>query len=107
MPQYINTILGVLAIVGSIETLVLIVGIVYAIVLWAKGISPALYRLGSGLAKRKIAIFAKGDNVASLKSLLTDSGLFKDKNICEIRKKEDTMIRYEQITSVEVFEGGR
>ena len=32
---------------------------------------------------------AKGDNVSSLRNLLTDSKLFKPKNICEISKKED------------------
>ena len=57
--------------------------------LWVRGILPAIIRLGKGLAKRKIAIFAKGDNLASLKNLLTDSGLFKGKNICEIGHDSD------------------
>ena len=79
----------VLAIVGSIESIVLIIGIIWAVILWAKGISPALIRLGNGLAKRKVAIFAKGDNLQSLKKLLLDSKLFYKKNLSEITKKED------------------
>jgi len=46
-------------------------------------------RLGNGLAKRKIAIFARGENSSSLKKLLIDSKLFQDKNIREIGKRED------------------
>ncbi len=76
--------LKLLAVIGTIETLILLVGIIWGTALWVRGISPALYRLGSGLAKRKIAVFAKGDNVNSLRSLLTDSRLFREENIFEI-----------------------
>jgi len=41
------------------------------------------------LAKGKIAIFAKGDNLNSLKSLLLDSELFSEKNLVEIRSNND------------------
>lgn len=71
------------------EDVVFFVFIFYAIYLWARGIGPALWRLGNGLAKRKIALFAKGDNLDSLMSLLTDSRLFKRSNIIDVRKKED------------------
>ena len=76
-------------IVGTIQTVVFIALVAYAVMLWAKGIAPVLYRLGNGLANRKIAIFAKGDNRSSLKSLLLDSGLFKEKNIVEISGAHD------------------
>jgi hypothetical protein len=89
MNQYAETIWNTLAVVGVIETVVLIFGIAYAIFLWFRGILPAILRLGNGLAKRKIAIFAKGDNVSSLKSLLSDSGLFKQKNIFDITNSND------------------
>ncbi|MCF8054371.1 MAG: hypothetical protein K9K75_04035 [Deltaproteobacteria bacterium] len=89
LSQYAQTILNVLAIVGIIETIVLILGIGYAGFLWFRGILPAVLRLGNGLTKRKIAIFAKGDNVNSLKSLLSDSGLFREKNVFEITQKGD------------------
>lgn len=78
-----------LNIIGHISTLVVVATIIYGVVLWIKGILPAVYRLGNGLAKRKIAIFAKNENFTSLKNLLVDSGLFNEKNICHVSKKED------------------
>lgn len=89
MNHYMEAIWNTLAIVGAIETVILVLGIIYAIFLWFRGILPAILRLGNGLAKRKIAIFAKGDNVSSLKNLLNDSGLFKQKNIFEITHTGD------------------
>lgn len=54
-----------------------------------RGILPVIIRLGKGLANRKIAIFAKGDEFSRLKSLLVDSGLFDEKNICGISDEGD------------------
>ena len=81
--------LNIVTAVGILEGLIFLIGIVYAFSLWARGILPAILRLGNGLAKRKIAIFAKNDNLTSLKTLLTDSKLFRGRNIYEIAKKED------------------
>lgn len=83
------SILEILAFISVIETIVLAVGIIWGFILWTRGVFPALYRLGNGLAKRKIAVFAKGDNVSSLRSLLTDSKLFRNKNIFEITNTGD------------------
>lgn len=79
----------IIAFIGIIEAIVLIFGAIWGFVLWTRGVFPVLLRIGNGLAKRKIAIFAKGDNVSSLKSLLIDSGLFKEKNIFEITVAKD------------------
>jgi hypothetical protein len=84
-----DSLITFLAIIGTIETLFLILGFIWAILLWTRGIFPALLRLGNGLAKRKIAIFAKGDNLSSLKNLLLDSKLFREKNICEVSTSND------------------
>lgn len=84
-----DTLINVVAYIAALESILFVGGIIYAAALWAKGVLPALLRLGNGLAKRKIALFAKGDNVPSLRNLLMDSKLFKAKNICEITKKED------------------
>jgi len=97
-----ENILSIIVVVGIIETIVLIIGMVYAVVLWFKGILPVLYRLGNGLAKRRIAVFAKDGNLASLKGLLMDSRLFREKNICEITRKED-IGRAEQASVYLVF----
>lgn len=84
-----ETIKTLLDFTGYISTIIVIVGVIVGVVVWLRGISPALYRLGNGLAKRKIAVFAKNDNAVSLKSLLTDSKLFKQENIFEITCKDD------------------
>jgi hypothetical protein len=85
-----------------IEGIVVMLGILYAIYLWVRGISPALLRLGNGLSRRKIAIFAKSDNFASIRDLLLDSKLFSEKNICAITKKDDVG-RAEDATMYLVF----
>lgn len=74
---------------GFVSTIILIIICIVGMVLWFKGILPVLFRLGNGLVKRKIAIFAKGDNLNSLKSLLLDSELFSEKNIIEITSNND------------------
>lgn len=79
----------ILTIIGYITESILLISIIVAIILWFKGILPVLLRLGNGLSKRKIVIFAKGDNVMSIKNLLIDSKLFNQKNIFEITTKGD------------------
>lgn len=86
MPECVRVILEW---AGVVESAIVIAGVVIAIVLWLRGVGPALLRLGNGLARRKIAIFAKGDNLSSLESLLLDSKLFRKRNICGIAKKVD------------------
>ena len=78
-----------LDILGYVATVVVIFSIFAGIVAWFKGILPAMIRLGNGLAKRKIVIFAKPDAAASLESLLIDSGLILQRNIDCITKDED------------------
>lgn len=84
-----STFLKGIAVVGTIETIVLILAIAWGVLLWIRGIFPALLHLGNGLAKRKIAVFAKGDNVGSLRDLLLDSKLFRKGNIIEVVRTED------------------
>src|SRR3989339_784455 len=56
---------------------------------WLKSIFPVLARLGMGLSKRKIAIFASANNYSSLKDLLVDSKLFNTRNIIQISTISD------------------
>lgn len=79
----------ILAYVGIVESIILIIGFLWVIVMWFKGIAPALYRLGNGLARRKVAVFAKGDKLSSLRNLLLDSKLFSKNNIIEISSETD------------------
>lgn len=89
MDQYVQPLAAVIAIVGTIDTVILATLIIYGVYLWFRGILPAIIRLGNGLATRRIAVFAKNDNLESLVNLLKDSGLFREKNIRPIAKTED------------------
>lgn len=68
---------------------IVIAAVIWRVSLWARGISPALISLGNGLANRKIAVFARNENLASMKDLLLGSKLFKESNIFDIQKVED------------------
>jgi hypothetical protein len=81
--------IDILDAISRVTTVVFLLTILWAIYLWFKGILPAMLRLGNGLAKRKIAIFAKGDNFDSLKDLLIDSKLFNQRNIARISSQGD------------------
>lgn len=69
--------------------LLLIVGMIGGFIWWFRGIFPVLIRLGNGLAKRNVAIFAKSDNFTVLNNLLTGSALFSKKNIVSITQEGD------------------
>lgn len=73
-------------IIGGISTFVVIISLMYIIFLTIKGVFPVWYRLGIGLSKRKIAIFAE-EEFNSLKDILVDSKIFYDKNIVKIDKR--------------------
>ncbi len=75
--------------VGWVSSALLVVAIILGAIAWIRGIVPALYRLGNGLAKREIAIFAKGDNLTSMMSLLEDTKLFNKRNIITIASDND------------------
>ena len=88
--------------IGRISAGVLVIALLAGIYGWSRGIIPAMVRLGNGFARRKIAIFAKGDQFISLKDLLVDSKLFKAKNIIQVSSKND-FGRAEQSTLYLVF----
>jgi hypothetical protein len=70
---------------GGISTCLVILGFVVTGFLFIRGIFPVWYRLGMGLSKRKIALFASS-GFDSLQNMLIDSGIFKNKNILQINK---------------------
>lgn len=65
----------------TVYTLVTLALIVFA---GLKGLIVPLVRLGNGLSRRKIAIFAKGNNLNFLKNLLLGTKLFNEKNMIYI-----------------------
>ena len=56
-------------VVWGTETIIISAGFIYTIILIIKGVIPVWYRLGMGLSKRKIAVFATTE-FDSLKDLL-------------------------------------
>ncbi|KCZ98438.1 hypothetical protein HPO_09505 [Hyphomonas polymorpha PS728] len=73
-------------IVPAIVAIIAAVGLVVGI---ASGLIPVLLRLGRGLNARKVAIFATGPNLAALENVLTDSRLFKAKNIVVVNSRSE------------------
>jgi len=84
-----NTLWCILDWIGRWHVLVTVGVVVFGLILWISGIAPVLWRLGNGLARRKIVIFASANNLGSLKSLLHDSRLFSRKNIIAITTGAD------------------
>lgn len=70
----------------TIWSLLTIALVIYAVL---TGIIPPLVRLGMGLSRRKIAIFAKSDNLKMVHNLLEGAKLFKKKNITDISSLGD------------------
>ncbi|MCI5120962.1 MAG: hypothetical protein D3908_07215 [Candidatus Electrothrix sp. AUS4] len=73
-------------IVGGLTTVSAIAGAAYTLYLLIKGVFPVWVRLGLGLSKREIAVFAEGE-YGNLRDILVDSGIFKAKNIKKIDKQ--------------------
>ena len=71
-------------IVGGIASLFMIGAFAYTAYLIIKGVFPVWYRLGIGLSKRKVAVFASREAFESIKTSLVDSMIFKDKNVIPI-----------------------
>lgn len=76
-------------IVRWISPLILVGGVGYAVYLCVSGFLPVLVRLGNGLKKRRIAIFAKADALESLDALIADTRLFSSKNVVRIGSVAD------------------
>lgn len=78
------------SVVGCISTCIMLLGSVISIILFFRGILPIWYRLGVGLSKRKIAIFATNecDNIAEF---VLRSNLFPRKNIIRVGSNNITI----------------
>lgn len=75
----------VFIVLGGISTLITLIAVLYGIYLFARGIFPVWFRLGMGLSKRKIAIFAEKE-FDDLRGMLVESGLFQKENVIKIEK---------------------
>lgn len=80
-------------IIGGLTTLLAIFSLIYSVYIILSGVIPVWIRLGRGLANKRIAVYADQE-FDSLRDMLLDSGLFRNKNIKKItssslRKGED------------------
>lgn len=73
-------------VLGGISTLITLIAVLYGGYLFARGIFPVWYRLGMGLSKRKIAVFAEKE-FDDLRDMLIESGLFQKENVIKIEKQ--------------------
>lgn len=76
----------VFIVLGGISTLITVLAVLYGIYLFARGIFPVWFRLGMGLSKRKIAVFAEKE-FGDLRDMLVESGLFQKENVIKIEKQ--------------------
>jgi len=105
-----NFLMRFVEIVGVLTTVFGVGLFIWAAVSWALGIFPLFLRLGFGRWKRKIDIVAKDDIYSSLKTDLMDTGIFREKNIYQIKKetlskiKNSTLalIHYQSFTEDEI-----
>lgn len=97
-----NDLKTIFSIIGIIESIIFVGVLLFALITWSRGILPALWRLGNGLAERKIAVFAQGDHLKELKNLLVDSKMFNQKNIIEVTSLQE-LGRADQATLFLVF----
>jgi len=80
------TILDWVGYATAVYTIVTLALIIFA---GLKGLILPLVRLGNGLSRRKIAVFAKGNNLNFLMNLLLDTKLFNKKNMIDITSSGD------------------
>jgi hypothetical protein len=74
---------------GYPSTIIVIGAVLWRSYQWIRGISPVLKGFGHGLAKRKIALFARNADLAGLRQTLLRSELFQEGNLIEIQRPED------------------
>lgn len=72
-------------VVGIATTLFAIGLFFWAVISWSMGVFPLFLRLGFGRWSRKIAIIANDEKYSSLKTDLIDTGVFREKNIYQIK----------------------
>jgi len=80
-----QTLDNAISLIGNLSTLFVLCGAAFTVYLFLKGILRVWWRLGLGLSRRKIAVFADQE-FGELRSLLVESGLFQDKNVIQITK---------------------
>lgn len=93
MIQFVQMLIDI---VGTLTTVLAIALFVWAVISWCLGVFPLFLRLGFGRWTRKIAIVADDNNCSSLTTDLIDTGIFREKNIYQI--KADSLAKLKDTT---------
>lgn len=83
-------------IVGALTTVFAVCLFIWAVISWILGVYPLFLRLGFGRWARKIAIVANDNMYSTLKTDLVDTGVFREKNIYQI--KEEALSKVKETT---------
>lgn len=83
-------------VVGIGTTVFAICLFAWAVLCWCLGIFPLFLRFGFARWSRKIAVLANDDKYTSLKTDLVDTGVFREKNIYQI--KNDSLSKVKDAT---------
>jgi len=83
-------------IVGVGTTIFAICLFIWAVISWCLGVFPLFLRLGFGRWSRKIAIISNNEKYTSLRTDLVDTGVFREKNIYQI--KGDTLSKVKEVS---------
>lgn len=70
---------------GYITTIATVVVFLLGVYYVFSGFIPVLWRLGKGLTGKRIAILASGQVLSSLQNSISDTKLFRDKNIIPVQ----------------------
>lgn len=92
----LNFLITFVNIVGVLTTVFAICLFIWAVISWILGVYPLFLRLGFGRWSRKISIVANDDMFSSLETDLVDTGVFRKKNIYQI--KTDTLSKVRETT---------
>ncbi len=74
-------------VVSGFLSLLFVLSVLYGTCVVVTGVWPVWLRLGKGLVNRRIAVFAD-EKFSELESLLTDSDIFRAKNIIRVNRED-------------------
>lgn len=71
-------------IIGGLTVVFAAVGVMYRVICIALGVTPLVFRIGKAIWLRKVGIIGSSDAFSSLKDCITDTNIFKEKNVIHI-----------------------
>src|SRR5690606_27370382 len=83
----------IFVIVGGLTVLCAVIGIIYRVLCIALGVTPLVLRIGKAIWRRKVAIIGSYEAFSSLKECITDTNIFKSKNVIYIPINNVEMVK--------------